>query len=235
MLFGRSWSEPSDRAGASSPCRCWSAAREACGSACLLDLVDAGVGAAENAWAARACDGLDGGRSSGGRAVPWSRTLGQAADRRRRRLVCLGPVAGAGGGGGGAVVSQPRPWRRGVCAALAAGPGICLGRAGGGRAAPRPSDRLAVSGHGAGRGANRVRLRVRRPSGCHCPRVAARRMAAGGDRDLDVAAQLRWPWVCAVAVSRREAAIAALAAGGLDAGVVVWGSLCVGCGSPRAD
>src|SRR5215211_2289435 len=90
-LRGRPSSEPSDPAGASSPCRCWSAAREACRSVCLLDLVDAGVGAAENAWAARACDGLDGGRSSGCRAVPWSRNPGQAADRRSRRLVWVGP------------------------------------------------------------------------------------------------------------------------------------------------
>jgi hypothetical protein len=71
-------------------CRCWSAAREACRSVCLLDLVDAGVGAAEIAWAARACDGLDGGRSSGCGAVPWSRNPGQAADRRRRCLVWVG-------------------------------------------------------------------------------------------------------------------------------------------------
>jgi hypothetical protein len=27
------------------------------------------------------------------------------------------------------------------------------------------------------------------------PQVAACRMAAGGDRGLDVVAQLRWPWV----------------------------------------
>jgi hypothetical protein len=65
---------------------------------------------------------------------------------------CVWPVAGACGRESGAVVPQPRPWRRGGCAALAAGPGHCLGRGSGGRAAPRPSDRLAVSGHGADRG-----------------------------------------------------------------------------------
>ncbi len=101
---------------------------------------------------------------------------------------------------------------------LLPGPGLCLGRGTGGRAAPRPSDRLAVSGHGAGRGTDRIQLRVRRPSGCHCPRVAARRMAAGGDRGLDVAAQLRWPWVSAVAVPRRPAALASLATCCMGAG-----------------
>lgn len=64
---------------------------------------------------------LRGGRCG---AAPWSRDPGQAADRRRRCLVCVWPVAGACGRGSGAVVPQPRPWRRGVCAALAAGPGI---------------------------------------------------------------------------------------------------------------